>query len=77
MKHMKVLSAALIVAFASCASVGSWAKDSECYDKKPLVKTAKEHVMPGTMSGIEIKASKLGDNAGITGAAVLARRATA
>ena len=42
-----------------------------------LVKTAKEHVMPGTMSGIEIKASKLGDNAGITGAAVLARRATA
>ena len=31
----------------------------------------------GTMSGIEIKASKLGDNAGITGAAVLARRGTA
>jgi hypothetical protein len=29
------------------------------------------------MSGIEIKASKLGDNAGITGAAVLARRGTA
>ena len=42
-----------------------------------LVKTAKEHVMPGTMSGIEIKASKLGDNAGLPGAAVLARRATA
>lgn len=42
-----------------------------------LIKAAKEHVMPGTMSGIEIKASKLGDNAGITGAAVLARRATA
>lgn len=42
-----------------------------------LVKTAKDHVMPGTMSGIEIKASKLGDNAGITGAAVLARRGTA
>jgi glucokinase len=42
-----------------------------------LVKTAKEHVMPGTMAGIEIKASRLGDNAGITGAAVLARRGTA
>ncbi len=42
-----------------------------------LIKAAKEHVMPGTMTGIEIKASKLGDNAGITGAAVLARRATA
>ena len=42
-----------------------------------LVKTAKDHVMSGTMSGIEIKASKLGDNAGITGAAVLARRGTA
>lgn len=42
-----------------------------------IIKTAKEHVMPGTMSGIEIKASKLGDDAGITGAAVLARRGTA
>ena len=42
-----------------------------------LIKAAKEHVMPGTMSGIEIKASKLVDNAGITGAAVLARRGTA
>ena len=42
-----------------------------------LLKTAKEHVMPGTMDGIEIKASKLGDHAGITGAAVLARRGTA
>ena len=42
-----------------------------------LIKAAKEHVMTGTMGGIEIKASKLGDNAGITGAAVLARRGTA
>jgi glucokinase len=39
-----------------------------------IVKTAKEHAMPGTMKGVEIVASKLGDNAGITGAAVLARR---
>jgi hypothetical protein len=29
--------------------------------------------MPGTVKGIEIIASKLGDNAGITGGAVLAR----
>ena len=41
-----------------------------------IIKTAKDHVMSGTMSGIEIKASKLGDHAGITGAAVLARRGT-
>lgn len=41
-----------------------------------LIKAAKEHVMSGTMSGIEIEASKLGDHAGITGAAVLARRGT-
>src|SRR5262252_9471603 len=37
-------------------------------------KTAKDHAMPGTLKGVEIIASKLGDNAGITGAAVLARR---
>jgi glucokinase len=41
-----------------------------------LIKAAKEHVMPGTMAGIKIEASKLGDHAGITGAAVLARRGT-
>ena len=29
--------------------------------------------MPGTMKGVEIIASKLGDSAGITGGAVLAR----
>ena len=40
-----------------------------------IVKTAKEHAMPGTLNGVEIFASKLGDNAGITGAVVLARRA--
>src|SRR5260221_10733092 len=39
-----------------------------------IIKTAKEHAMPGTLKGVEIIASKLGDNAGITGAAVLARR---
>lgn len=42
-----------------------------------IVKTTKDHVMPGTMGDIEIKASKLGDEAGITGGAVLARRGTA
>ena len=39
-----------------------------------VVKTAKDHAMPGTMKGVEIIASKLGDSAGITGGAVLARR---
>lgn len=39
-----------------------------------IIKTAKAHAMPGTIKGVEIISSKLGDNAGITGAAVLARR---
>jgi glucokinase len=39
-----------------------------------ISKTAKDHAMPGTMKGVEIVTSKLGDNAGITGAAVLARK---
>ncbi len=38
-----------------------------------IVETAKDYAMPGTSKGIEIVASKLGDHAGITGAAVLAR----
>ncbi len=39
-----------------------------------ISKTAKDHAMPGTMKGVEIVASKLGDSAGITGAAVLAKK---
>jgi glucokinase len=41
-----------------------------------IIKSAKAHVLPGTFRNVEIKASKLGDNAGITGAAVLARDKT-
>jgi glucokinase len=41
-----------------------------------IVETAQDYVMPGTMKGVEIIDSKLGDNAGITGAAVLALRET-
>jgi glucokinase len=41
-----------------------------------IVETAKDYAMPGTLKGVEIVASKLGDNAGITGAAVLARKET-
>ena len=41
-----------------------------------IVETAKDYAMPGTIKGIEIIASKLGDDAGITGGAVLARRGT-
>ena len=40
-----------------------------------IVETAQDYAMAGTMKGVEIIASKLGDNAGITGGAVLARRA--
>ncbi len=41
-----------------------------------IIETASDYAMAGTMKGVEIIASKLGDNAGITGAAVLARRET-
>jgi glucokinase len=41
-----------------------------------IVETAFDYAMPGTAKGIEIVASKLGDDAGITGGAVLARRNT-
>lgn len=41
-----------------------------------ITKSAKSHVMPGLFKNVEIIASKLGDNAGITGAAVLARDKT-
>jgi len=39
-----------------------------------ILKTADESALPGTSKGIQILASHLGDNAGILGAAVLARR---
>jgi glucokinase len=41
-----------------------------------IVKTAMDDVLAGTGKGIEIRASKLGDEAGITGGAVLARDGT-
>jgi glucokinase len=41
-----------------------------------IVKNAREHAFPGTDKGVKILASKLGDDAGITGGAVLARRET-
>jgi glucokinase len=41
-----------------------------------IVETANDYAMAGTMKGVEIVASKLGDSAGITGGAVLAKRAT-
>ena len=39
-----------------------------------IIETAKDYAMPGAMKGVEILPSKLGDSAGITGGAVLARR---
>ena len=39
-----------------------------------IVETAMEYVLSGTAKGIQIIASQLGDDAGITGGAVLARR---
>jgi glucokinase len=43
----------------------------------PIIeKVAKAHALPGTAKGIEIMATRLGDNAGITGGAVIALRGT-
>lgn len=39
-----------------------------------IIETAKDYAMPGSMKGVEIVASQLGDSAGITGGAVLARK---
>jgi glucokinase len=39
-----------------------------------IVETAKDYAMPGAAKGVEIVASRLGDQAGITGAAVMARQ---
>lgn len=41
-----------------------------------IIETAKDYAMTGTTEGIEIIATKVGDDAGILGAAVLARRQT-
>src|SRR5580692_3848138 len=41
-----------------------------------IVESAHEHAFPGSDKGVKILASKLGDDAGITGGAVLARRET-
>ncbi len=41
-----------------------------------ILETAKDYVMAGTFKGIEVMASKLGDDAGIVGGAVLARMRT-
>lgn len=38
-----------------------------------IIKTAREHALAGTAKGIEIRPCALGDDAGITGGAVLAR----
>ena len=40
-----------------------------------IVETAEDYALSGTNKGVEILASKSGDDAGIIGGAVLARRA--
>jgi hypothetical protein len=39
-----------------------------------ILETTRDYAMPGTLKDVEILASKLGDEAGITGAAVLVRQ---
>ena len=57
--------------------VGGGVMDALESEMMPVVsETAREHAFPGSDKGVKILASKLGDDAGITGAAVLARRET-
>ena len=45
------------------------------HEMLPIIdKVARKHALPGTAKGIQILATRLGDNAGITGGAVLVRR---
>lgn len=54
--------------------LGGGVMDQLADEMMPVItKVAKEHALTGTAKGIEIRASKLGDDAGITGAAVLAK----
>jgi glucokinase len=47
------------------------------HEMLPIIeKTAKAHALPGTAKGISIVATRLGDDAGITGGAVIALRGT-
>ena len=47
------------------------------HEMLPIIeKTAKAHALPGTAKGIDIVATRLGDDAGITGGAVIALRGT-
>ena len=43
----------------------------------PIIeKVARAHALPGTAKGIQIMGTRLGDDAGITGGAVIAQRGT-
>ncbi len=58
-----------------CIVLGGGVLDALQDDMMPIiVATARDYAMTGTDKGIEIIASRLGDEAGITGSAVLARQ---
>jgi len=58
-----------------CIVLGGGVLDALQDDMMPIiVETARDYAMTGTDKGIEIIASRLGDEAGITGSAVLARQ---
>ena len=40
----------------------------------PIIEVARDHILSNASKAVEIVASKLGDDAGITGAALLAKR---
>jgi glucokinase len=75
-RHIGIGAANLInVLNPECVVVGGGvinALQEEMFDA--IVAAAKEYTFPGADRGLKLMASKLGDDAGITGAAVLARR---
>ena len=51
-------------------------RSDDSFDVAPHIEVAHDFAMNGTAEGIQIIASKVGDDAGILGGAVLARRET-
>lgn len=75
-KHTGIAVANLVnILSPQTVVLGGGVMDALEDDLMPIIlETARNYAMPGTLKDVEILASKLGDAAGITGAAVLGRQ---
>jgi glucokinase len=75
-KHTGIAVANLVnILSPQTVVLGGGVMDALEDDLMPIIlETARNYAMPGTLKDVEILASKLGDAAGITGAAVLVRQ---